>query len=80
MTRAAIRSVFRAFVLPIVLGAAVVLTAAGIYWLLEALLRGRADYDRGVYEGAAVVVTMNGGYAFARRVLSRVDAKKEERV
>lgn len=69
----------RVLVLPLVLGFAIALVAAGIYWGLEALLVSYADHDRGLWEGAAIVMGINGGNAIANLVLRRVDARKKER-
>lgn len=67
----------RVIVLPIMLGFAIVLGVAAIYWVLEALLANLADHDRGLWEGAAIVTVINGGNAIANLVLRRVDAKKK---
>jgi hypothetical protein len=61
----------KALVLPLVLGLAIALVAAGAYWGLEALLASYADHDRGLWEGAVLVTAINGGNAIARRVLRK---------
>ena len=71
-------SVLRIFVLPLVLGGGIALAAAGSYWGLEKLLASCADHDRGLWEGAVLVLAINGGNAFAHWVLRRVDMKKED--
>jgi ABC-type arginine transport system permease subunit len=73
-------AVVRLLVLPIVLGVAIALVAAGSYWGLEALLASYTDHARGLWEGAVVVTIMNGGNALAHRVLRRVDAKIAHRI
>lgn len=71
-----IRSVFRNLILPLALGAAIMLVIAGVCRGLEALLADWADYKRGLWEGAAIMWIMMDGYKFAHWVLRRVDAKK----
>lgn len=68
----------RSLVLPIALGAAIVLVAVGVYWGLEVLLAGYSDYDRGLWEGAALILVMNGNHVIANYVLRRVNARKKE--
>lgn len=68
----------RVLVLPLLLGVAIALAAVGTYWILEALLVNVSDYNRGLWEGAALVVIMNGGNALANSVLKRFDATKKE--
>jgi hypothetical protein len=60
------------------LGVAVYLAVVGVYWGLETLLSGLTDYERGLWEGAAIVLAINGGNAISNRVLRRVDARKEQ--
>ena len=73
-------AVVRVLILPLALGVAIALVAAGSYWGLERLLASYTDHARGLWEGAAVVTIMNGGNAIAHRVLRRVDAKIAHRV
>lgn len=68
----------RVLVLPLLLGAAISLAAVVTYWVLEAILVNASDYNRGLWEGAALVVVMNGGHALANSVLKRFDTKKEQ--
>lgn len=71
-----IRAALRVIVLPLALGAAIMLIVVATYWGLEALLASYADHDRGLWEGAALVTVINGGHALTNRVLRR--AKKED--
>jgi hypothetical protein len=73
-----ITKISRVLVLPIMLGAAIMLLVAATYCGLEALLASYADYDRGLWEGMAIVLAINGGNALANLVLKRVDARKKE--
>jgi hypothetical protein len=66
--------------LPIVLGIMIALAAAACYWMLEVLLASYADYARGLWEGAAVVTTINGGNMLVNLVFKRVDACKKEKL
>lgn len=63
--------------LVLAIGVVIVLAAACVYWGLEALLVGYDDHDRGLWEGAALVMVIRGGHALANRVLRQFDAKKE---
>jgi hypothetical protein len=67
-----IRDVF----LPISLGVAILLVTIGAYWVLDALLADHPDYDRGLWEGMAIVWSMSIGNSVALRVLKRVRARK----
>jgi hypothetical protein len=73
-----IGGVLRTVALPIALGVAIMLIAVGIFWVLEVLLAGYVDYDRGLWEGAALILVMNGNHAIAHYVLRRVNARKKE--
>jgi len=73
-----IGGVLRAFVLPLALGALIVLAVTCTYWVMEPLLASRTDYVRGLWEGAVVVTVVNAGNAIARRVIRHVDAQKED--
>lgn len=70
-----IRRVLVLFLLGLALGAAIIVT----YWVMEALLSNYSDYERGMWEGAAVVMTMNGGFAVVNGVLKRAEAKTKKR-
>lgn len=59
------------YLFALVLGAWIALMAGATYHALEWALRDLADYDRGVWEGAAVVLVMNGCTAIAHRALKR---------
>jgi hypothetical protein len=54
-----------------VLGAWVALMAVATYHVLEWVLADYADYDRGVWEGAAIICVMNGCMKLAHLVLKR---------
>lgn len=68
--------VFRNLLLPLALGAVIMLVVVGACWGLEALLAGYADYNRGLWEGAAIMLIMSDGYKIAHRVLKHVDGRK----
>lgn len=70
--------IVRRFVLPPVLGLAVGLAAAAVYWGLEGLLVACTDHDRGLWEGSTIVLVINEGYRLSRRVLRYIDAMKKE--
>jgi hypothetical protein len=72
-----IRDVFHDLALPIALGVAILLATIGAYWALDALLADHPDYDRGLWEGMAIVWSMSIGNSVALRVLKRVRARKE---
>jgi hypothetical protein len=73
-------SVLRTLFLPLLLGGAIMLVVVVTYWGLDALLANHSDYSRGLWEGAALVLVINGGNTLANRVLKRVDAKKKEKL
>jgi hypothetical protein len=73
-------SIFRNLVLPLVLGAAIMLVVVTVCRGLDVLLADRADYDRGLWEGAAIMLIMRDGFKLAHRVLGFVDARKKARV
>lgn len=59
------------WLLAFTLGVWVALMAVASYYALEWALQDYADYERGLWEGAAVVVVMNGCNTFARYALKR---------
>jgi len=61
----------KSLLLPLVLGAWVFLMGIVTFYALEHLLHGVADYDRGAWEGAAVVVVVQGCLKIAQRVMHR---------
>lgn len=73
-------SLFRHFILPLALGAAITLVAVCVYWVLEVLLADRTSYNRGLWEGAVTMLIMMDGNKFVHWVLRRVDAKKKKRL
>lgn len=72
------RGVFRVFVLPFLLGVTISFCVVGTYWGLERLLVNCADYDRGVWEGAVLVMVFSAGHALANLVLKRFDAWRQQ--
>lgn len=75
-----IRAALRTFALPLVLGAVIMVAVVASYWGLEALLAHAADYERGLWEGAALATIINNGHAIASRMLRRVNSKTKESV
>lgn len=73
-----ISGIFRNLFLPLALGAVIMLVVVVICRGLEVLLADRADYDRGLWEGAAIMLVMTYGYRIAHRVLRRADRKKHD--
>ena len=61
----------RGLIASIALGVCVALVAIGTYHALEWILRDYADYDRGVWEGAALVSVVHVCTNLGRRVLNR---------